>query len=77
MREFSRVVGISGTRGSDSVYVWAYGLSWALPAAGAAAGAFVDKAVTATVYVAPARTRGGNFPAPGAGQVALRVAWRF
>jgi hypothetical protein len=71
------MLGISETRGSDSVYVWGYGMSWALPAAGATVGALLDKAVTATIYVAPARTTGGSSPGPGAGQLAVHVAWRF
>jgi hypothetical protein len=69
-------LGISATRGeSDAFYGWAYGASWALPAGGAAIGALVDRAVTATMYVAPRHAQAGG--TPKGDRFVLNVAWTF
>jgi hypothetical protein len=77
-------IGLGGalaSRGSEpNGYYWLYIGLWAAPAAGAAAGALVDRASTATVYVAPPRASRAPVviaPSMAEGRTALLVGWKF
>lgn len=73
--------GILATRGeSDDFYTWGYIGSWLLPTAGAVSGALLDRATTATIYVAPSRASAKpaeGSPAPAGRRTGLLVTFRF